>query len=134
MAQEVDDKLAVLGTQETLGQRIRLLRKQARLTQQEVAEKLGVSRSAVAHWETNREGSVREHLPHLAELLDVPVEVFLTGMASQSIQMNVSIDEIDLLKLYRKLTTLERLSIQRTATRLLKRRESGKGPAFLDEL
>ncbi|QNT77872.1 helix-turn-helix domain-containing protein [Entomobacter blattae] len=123
MVKKKDEMIEFLGTQETLGQRIRLLRKLEGFTQEDIANKLGVSRSAVAHWETNREGSVREHLPNLAKLLNVPVEVFLTGMASQSAQMEISIDEIDLLKLYRQLTTLERLSIQRSITRLIKHRE-----------
>ncbi|GBQ66134.1 transcriptional regulator [Ameyamaea chiangmaiensis NBRC 103196] len=114
---------AALGSHETLGERIRALRKLAGLTQEDVSRAMGLSRSAVAHWETDREGSVRQHLPRLAELLGVPVEAFLNGMAVENVQVELTIDEVDVLRLYRELNVVERLSVQRTIARLLRRRD-----------
>ncbi|BCI66066.1 helix-turn-helix transcriptional regulator [Acetobacter aceti] len=114
---------ARLGSQETLGQRIRALRHYAGMTQVEVAAALRLSRSAIAHWETDRDGRVREYLPRLAELFQVPVEVFLTGMATQEAVVQLTIDEIDLLRLYRSLDVGERLSVQRSITRMLDRKK-----------
>lgn len=111
-----------LGSHETLGQRIRALRQYAGMTQVELAGTLGLSRSAVAHWETDRDGRVREYLPRLAELFQVPLEVFLTGMVTQEAMVQLTIDEVDLLRLYRSLDVGERLSVQRSIARLLKRR------------
>ena len=46
---------------ETIGDRIRALRLAANLTQDEFAAKLNVSRSAIAQWETDRAGQVRDN-------------------------------------------------------------------------
>ncbi|GBR02243.1 helix-turn-helix transcriptional regulator [Acetobacter oeni] len=113
-----------LGSHETLGQRIRALRQYAGMTQTELAQAIGLSRSAIAHWETDRDGRVREYLPRLSELFQVPVEVFLNGMASQDATVELTIDEVDLLKLYRSLDVGERLSVQRSIVRLLRRRKA----------
>ena len=37
----------------TLGEKLKIARKQAGLSQEQLSEKLGVSRSAVAKWETD---------------------------------------------------------------------------------
>ncbi|NHN87903.1 helix-turn-helix transcriptional regulator [Acetobacter conturbans] len=124
--QAPSDLGASLGSHDTLGQRIRALRQYAGMTQVELARTLGLSRSAIAHWETDRDGRVREYLPRLAELFQVPPEVFLTGMATQEAVVQLAIDEVDLLRLYRSLDVGERLSVQRSIVRLLKRRRRPK--------
>ena len=50
---------------ETLGQRLTTLRKAAKLTQEEVAEKLGVTQSAVSQWETGLAAPSASLLPAL---------------------------------------------------------------------
>ena len=57
----------------TLGDRMRILRSGRGLTQQAVAEGLGVSRSAVAMWEKNEREPNLETLAALAKLLNVPM-------------------------------------------------------------
>ena len=57
----------------TLGDRIRILRSGRALTQQAVAEALGVSRSAVAMWEKDEREPDLETLTQLAKLLGVPL-------------------------------------------------------------
>ena len=57
----------------TLGDRIRILRSGRALTQQAVAEALGVSRSAVAMWEKDEREPNLETLTQLAKLLNVPL-------------------------------------------------------------
>ena len=57
----------------TLGDRMRILRSGRGLTQQAVAEALGVSRSAVAMWEKNEREPNLETLAALAKLLNVPM-------------------------------------------------------------
>ena len=39
----------------TLGEKLKEARKQAGLSQEQLSEKLGISRSAVAKWETDKE-------------------------------------------------------------------------------
>lgn len=61
----------------TLGDRIRILRSGRALTQQAVAEALGVSRSAVAMWEKDEREPDLETLARLAKLLDVPLSALV---------------------------------------------------------
>ena len=54
----------------------------AGLTQAELAAAVGVSRSAVAQWETERSGQVRGNLTRIASVLGVSVEHLLNGAAA----------------------------------------------------
>lgn len=72
-----------------LGQRMKILRKASGMTQQQVADALGVSRPAIAFWETGREGSARKHIPNLARLFGVDPEIFLTGYVQADIALTV---------------------------------------------
>ncbi len=96
-----------------LGRRIRLLREMAGLSQQQLAEKVGISRSAVAFWETGRSGHVGKHLGSLAEVLGVEPEVLLTGMAYKAIQATLTPDENTMLTLYRQLDPLIKIQAQK---------------------
>lgn len=57
----------------SLGKLISIRRKFLRMTQEELAEKIGVSKSAVAKWETERGIPDRDNLGRLSEVLNVPV-------------------------------------------------------------
>lgn len=66
----------------TMGEKIRQLRKEKGLTQDALAEALGISRQAVAKWESGQSAPATENLLKLAALLEVPLEV-LAGPAAQ---------------------------------------------------
>lgn len=57
-----------------LGNQIRKFRQQAQLSQETLAELVGVSRQAVSKWESNRSAPGTEHLLRLAEIFSVTVE------------------------------------------------------------
>lgn len=61
------------------GKAISRLRKEKRLTQKELAEKVGVSDKAVSRWETGKNYPDIETLQRLAEVFDVSVNDLLTG-------------------------------------------------------
>lgn len=103
-----------------LGQRMKILRKAAGMTQQQVADALGVSRPAIAFWETGREGSARKHIPKLAALFGVDPEIFLTGYVQADIPLTVSPDEYDMIKLYRMLDPSRKVSAQKWIERQVK--------------
>ena len=63
----------------TLGQRIALLRRQKDMTQETLAEALGVSAQAVSKWENDASCPDILLLPQLARLLDVSVDALLSG-------------------------------------------------------
>lgn len=113
-----------------LGQRMKILRRAAGLTQQQVADALGVSRPAIAFWETGREGSARKHIPKLAALFGVEPEIFLTGYVQADIALTVSPDEYDMLRLYRMLDLSRKVSAQKWIERQVRMlsRESEETP------
>ena len=61
----------------TLGEKIKEARKQCSLSQEQLAEKMAVSRSAVAKWEANNGLPDVENLKALAQLLNVSVDYLL---------------------------------------------------------
>ena len=61
----------------TLGEKIKEARKQCGLSQEQLAEKMAVSRSAVAKWEANNGFPDVENLKALAGLLNVSVDYLL---------------------------------------------------------
>lgn len=63
----------------TLGKRIALLRRKAGFTQDELAEKLGVSAQAVSKWENDISCPDIMLLPTLAGLLETTVDELLTN-------------------------------------------------------
>ena len=61
----------------TLGEKIKEARKQCGLSQEKLAEKMAVSRSAVAKWEANNGLPDVDNLKALAQLLNVSVDYLL---------------------------------------------------------
>ena len=63
----------------TIGKRIALLRKEKGLTQEDLAEHMGVSPQAVSKWENDQTCPDISALPKLSKLLDVTVDELLSG-------------------------------------------------------
>lgn len=70
----------------TLGNRIGLLRKEKKLSQEFVAETLNVSRQAVSKWENDISSPDTENLIALAKLLEVDVEFLATGALAEDME------------------------------------------------
>lgn len=110
-----------------VGGRVRAARQAAGLTQEALATAVGVSRSAVAQWETDRAGQVGANLARVAAALGVSVAHLLTGDAeSESTRGPDSGPELALLRLYRGLTEADRAYLLRLA--ILLSRQAGAGP------
>ena len=62
-----------------MGARIAQARKERGLTQQQLADALGVSQQTLAHYEVGRVGVAAAMLPRLVELLDLSFDEILTG-------------------------------------------------------
>ncbi len=67
----------------SLGQRIRAARESAGFTQENLAEAIGVSRTAVARWESDDIEPKLQNLTSIAELLHVSTD-FLLGIQNNS--------------------------------------------------
>jgi len=69
-------------------ERLKNLRKQAHLTQVDVAEKLGISQPAYASWERGVKKPTQENLVKIAQVLNVSVD-YLVGNSE------VKLDDLD---------------------------------------
>jgi transcriptional regulator with XRE-family HTH domain len=98
---------------ESVGARIRALRLAHNLTQDEFANRLGVSRSAIAQWETDRAGQVRDNLERIAKILNTSLAYLVSGETG-----SLQGDELALIRLYRSCATEDRQILLRTAKRL----------------
>ena len=65
--------------QETIGKFISKCRKDKKMTQQELADKLGVTDRAISHWENGRRLPDYSLLKPLSEILGVSINELLTG-------------------------------------------------------
>lgn len=101
----------------TAGARIRAARLERGWTQDDLAAAVGVSRSAVAQWETDRAGQIRANLTRVAEALEISVEHLLYGEDKRD-PSPVRADELALLRLYRECAPDDRQILLRTARRL----------------
>jgi transcriptional regulator with XRE-family HTH domain len=104
-----------------IGSRIRDARQEKGWTQERLAESVGVSRSAVAQWETGRAGQLTGHLSRIAEVLDVGIEHLTHGRNKRTSSHVGSGDELAVLRLYREMPPEDRQLLLRTARRLARR-------------
>ena len=72
---------------ETLGKRIAQYRKEQGLTQENLAERLGISSQAVSKWETDQTCPDILLLPQLSKLLGVSVDLLLSGEVVPAVQV-----------------------------------------------
>ena len=71
----------------TLGEKIKEARKQCGLSQEQLAEKMTVSRSAIAKWETDKGIPDVDNLRALAQLLNVSVDYLLDAGGTVDVQV-----------------------------------------------
>jgi transcriptional regulator with XRE-family HTH domain len=105
-----------------IGVRIRTAREQQGWTQDQLATAVGVSRSAVAQWETGRAGQVTTNLTRVASTLGVGVEYLMHGRDKFAAGKVNSGDELAMLRLFRECLPDDRQLLLRTARRLVGKR------------
>ncbi len=110
-----------MSTPQDIGTRISARRRQRSLTQDDLAREIGVSRSAVAQWETGRTGQITGNLSRIAAALDVGVEYLVHGDDKRAAAEARQGDELALLRLYRECDPEDRQMLLRTARRLARR-------------
>src|SRR5579871_2790542 len=103
-----------------IGARIKDAREDQGWTQDQLAEAVGVSRSAVAQWETGRAGQVTANLTRVAAALGIGVEYLMYGRDPRAAGQAYSGDELAILRLYRECLPEDRQLLLRTARRFVK--------------
>ena len=101
-----------------IGARIKDVRQERGWTQDQLASVVGVSRSAVAQWETGRAGQITGNLTRIAASLDVGVEYLMYGTDKRAPAEVRQGDELALLRLYRECAPEDRQMLVRLARRL----------------
>lgn len=76
-------------------ERLKELRKQAHLTQVELAKRLGIGQSSYADWERGKKNPTQENLIKLAQILNVSVD-YLVGNSDEE-NANKELEDIELL-------------------------------------
>ncbi len=101
----------------TFGEKLKEARKKAGLTQEELAELIGISRAAVAKWETDNGLPDIENLKTVAGLLDVSIDYLLDD--GESLDLSVTKKAIDLNKYGNgeKLSRMKKLEIKERIVR-----------------
>ncbi len=94
-----------MGARMSLGQYISRRRKHMRLTQEELADKVGVSKSAIAKWETDGGLPDRDNLRRIAEVMGVSVDelhriIERTNMKDVDFNVNITPEVIAALESY----------------------------------
>ncbi len=102
----------------TIGSRIRTLRRARGLTQDTLAVSTGVSRSAVAQWETGRAGQMGSKLRRIAEALGVSVSMLKEGWEGLATDSVLSAEEISLLRMFRRCPAEDRTVLLHVAQKL----------------
>lgn len=101
----------------TFGGKLKEARKKTGLTQEELAELIGVSRAAVAKWETDNGLPDIENLKAIAKLLDVSIDYLLDD--GGSLDLSITKKAIDLEKYGngKKLSRIKKLEIKERIVR-----------------
>ena len=76
-------------------ERLKNLRKQAHLTQVDVAEKLGISQPAYASWERGIKKPTQENLVKISQVLNVSID-YLVGNSDEGVKED-ELDNVELL-------------------------------------
>lgn len=76
-------------------ERLKILRKQVKLTQAQIAEKINISQQAYASWERGVKRPTQDNLVKIAQVLNVTVD-YLVGNSDEEI-MNNKLEDIEIL-------------------------------------
>ena len=75
---------------ETLGTRLKALRKSKKITQQQLADAIGVSKTSVIYWEKDDNLPKHESLMSLSKVLRVKSDYLLSGKDGDELENNIS--------------------------------------------
>jgi transcriptional regulator with XRE-family HTH domain len=111
---------------DSIGERIRTARHDKGWTQDALADAIGVSRSAVAQWETDRTGQGTGHLIRIASVLEIGLEWLIDGIGRNGPAIAAD-EETLMIRLYRECSPEDQRIIFEIARRLSRAERDGAG-------
>lgn len=102
--------------------RLKELRKKQKLTQQQVADAVGIGMQAYAYYEKEERDPSPDTLCRLADFFDVTVDELL-GRSSSDIFDNARIEQPEILQLYERMTPEEQNNLVNYARGIISGRE-----------
>ncbi|MFS0722565.1 helix-turn-helix domain-containing protein [Paenibacillus sp. 1P07SE] len=90
----------------TMGDRLRELRLRKKLSQEEVARHIGITRSAYSHYEINNRQPVYDTLIKLSVFFQVSLDYIIGGEPSRDEQMNP--DTLEVIRLFNTMSKDQR--------------------------
>lgn len=87
----------------SMGDRLRQLRLERHLSQEEVARQVGITRSAYSHYEINNRHPVYETLIKLAAFFNVSLDYIIGGAGAQRSDHPVETQEHKILELFKSM-------------------------------
>lgn len=113
-----------------IGARVRDVRRERGMTQDQLAERIGVSRSAVAQWETGRAGQLTGNLSRISDVLGIGMEYLMHGADKRAAGQVGQGDELALLRLYRECSPEDRQLVLGMLRRLARQRQDADHEAI----
>ena len=96
----------------TFGEKLKEARKKVGLSQEELAERIGVSRAAVAKWETDKGLPDIDNLKVIAGLLDVSIDYLLDDGGTLDLSVTKKAIDLDKYSEGKKLSRIKKLEIK----------------------
>lgn len=111
-----------------IGDRIKLLRTEAKMTQPELASRLGITRSGIAAYENNTRQPSFQVLIRLAEIFHVTTDYLLTGNNNDLLDISgLSMEQrmiiVNLVKNFKETNEIIRFDIRKKKELVRKNRE-----------
>lgn len=79
MAKKIRKKVRKKSLQQMVGDRVKALRLENEMTQEELATRMGSDQATISGWESGRHWIKPKALERLSEVFDVEVDVLLVG-------------------------------------------------------
>lgn len=99
----------------TFAERFTLLRKESRLTQEEIAKRLGVSKGTIGNYESGaREPKDFETLEMIADFFNCDID-FLIGR--KNTRPEYTLEEMTIIELYRKADDYDKATVKQVLSR-----------------
>ncbi len=92
----------------TISQRIFAILKEKKLKQKELAQRTGISESAISDWKKKGTNPAAENISAIADLLEVSLEYLITGKEKSP---TLPEDELELLTYYKELPEREQMKL-----------------------